>query len=152
MDKKQVTDLRSELLDSRFGAKSISTIAESKRFPLHEMRDDVAFQIINDELYLDGNARQNLATFCQTWDDENVHKLMDLSINKNWIDKEEYPQSAAIDLRCVNMVADLACACAEKWSGRWHQHHWFFRGLYARRDGDEMALAQAYGSCRQTNG
>lgn len=32
MDKKQVTDLRSELLDSRFGAKSISTIAESKRF------------------------------------------------------------------------------------------------------------------------
>ena len=89
MDKKQVTDLRSELLDSRFGAKSISTIAESKRFPLHEMRDDVAFQIINDELYLDGNARQNLATFCQTWDDENVHKLMDLSINKNWIDKEE---------------------------------------------------------------
>ena len=93
MDKKQVTDLRSELLDSRFGAKAISTIAESKRFPLHEMRDDVAFQIINDELYLDGNARQNLATFCQTWDDENVHKLMDLSINKNWIDKEEYPQS-----------------------------------------------------------
>ena len=48
MDKKQVTDLRSELLDSRFGAKSISTIAESKRFPLHEMRDDVAFQIINE--------------------------------------------------------------------------------------------------------
>ena len=76
MDKKQVTDLRSELLDSRFGAKAISTIAESKRFPLHEMRDDVAFQIINDELYLDGNARQNLATFCQTWDDENVHKLI----------------------------------------------------------------------------
>ncbi|HCP1298836.1 TPA: glutamate decarboxylase, partial [Escherichia coli] len=114
MDKKQVTDLRSELLDSRFGAKSISTIAESKRFPLHEMRDDVAFQIINDELYLDGNARQNLATFCQTWDDENVHKSMDLSINKNWIDKEEYPQSAAIDLRCVNMVADLWHAPAPK--------------------------------------
>ncbi|MFP1453201.1 pyridoxal-dependent decarboxylase [Escherichia coli] len=103
MDQKLLTDFRSELLDSRFGAKAISTIAESKRFPLHEMRDDVAFQIINDELYLDGNARQNLATFCQTWDDENVHKLMDLSINKNWIDKEEYPQSAAIDLRCVNM-------------------------------------------------
>ncbi len=65
MDQKLLTDFRSELLDSRFGAKAISTIAESKRFPLHEMRDDVAFQIINDELYLDGNARQNLATFCQ---------------------------------------------------------------------------------------
>ncbi|MGK3446144.1 pyridoxal-dependent decarboxylase, partial [Escherichia coli] len=42
------------------------------------------------------------------------HKLMDLSINKNWIDKEEYPQSAAIDLRCVNMVADLWHAPAPK--------------------------------------
>ncbi len=152
MDQKLLTDFRSELLDSRFGAKAISTIAESKRFPLHEMRDDVAFQIINDELYLDGNARQNLATFCQTWDDENVHKLMDLSINKNWIDKEEYPQSAAIDLRCVNMVADPGMRLHRKWSGRWHQHHWFFRGLYARRDGDEMALAPAYGSRRQTHG
>ena len=45
MDQKLLTDFRSELLDSRFGAKAISTIAESKRFPLHEMRDDVAFQI-----------------------------------------------------------------------------------------------------------
>jgi glutamate decarboxylase len=63
--------------------------------------------MVHDELFLDGNARQNLATFCQTWDDEYVHKLMDVSINKNWIDKEEYPQSAAISLRCVNMVADL---------------------------------------------
>lgn len=41
MDQKLLTDFRSELLDSRFGAKAISTIAESKRFPLHEMRDDV---------------------------------------------------------------------------------------------------------------
>ncbi len=152
MDQKLLTDFRSELLDSRFGAKAISTIAESKRFPLHEMRDDVAFQIINDELYLDGNARQNLATFCQTWDDENVHKLMDLSINKNWIDKEEYPQSAAIDLRCVNMVADLWHAPAPK-NGQAvgtntigsSEACMLVRGLYARRDGDEMALAQAYG-------
>ena len=82
MDQKLLTDFRSELLDSRFGAKAISTIAESKRFPLHEMRDNVAFQIINDELYLDGNARQNLATFCQTWDDENVYKLMIYPLTK----------------------------------------------------------------------
>ncbi|WP_294536341.1 glutamate decarboxylase [uncultured Rhodoblastus sp.] len=81
--------------------------AAGKRFPAQEMRPDVAYQIVHDELLLDGNARQNLATFCQTWDDANVHKLMDLSINKNWIDKEEYPQSAAISERCVNMVADL---------------------------------------------
>ena len=76
-------------------------------FPLSEMSGEAAFQLVSDELFLDGNARQNLATFCQTWDDEYVHRLMDVSMNKNWIDKEEYPQSAAIDRKCVNMVADL---------------------------------------------
>lgn len=60
MDKKQVTDLRSELLDSRFGAKSISTIAESKRFPLHEMRDDVAFRLSMTNYIL-------MATLVRTW-------------------------------------------------------------------------------------
>ena len=70
------------------------------------MRDDVAFQIINDELYLDGNARQNLATFCQTWDDENVHKLMDLSINKNWIDKEEYQMCIRDRVRSHSLLVE----------------------------------------------
>lgn len=107
MTRKSLDDYRSTLLDSRFGSQAIRNISENKEFPKEEMREDIAFQIISDELFLDGNARQNLATFCQTWDDDNVHKLMDLSINKNWIDKEEYPQSAAIDLRCVNMMADL---------------------------------------------
>ena len=85
----------------------MQTAAPDKTFPLSEMPPDAAFQVVSDELFLDGNARQNLATFCQTWDDEYVHRLMDLSMNKNWIDKEEYPQSAAIDRKCVNMVADL---------------------------------------------
>src|SRR5271170_4795510 len=93
--------------DSVFGSSEIRGVAGARTFPQEEMRQDVAYQIVHDELFLDGNARQNLATFCQTWDDENVHKLMDMSINKNWIDKEEYPQSAAISIRCVNMLADL---------------------------------------------
>ncbi len=95
------------LIDPLFGSDSLQRVAESRTFPKNEMVAASAFQVIHDELFLDGNARQNLATFCQTWDDDYVHRLMDLSINKNWIDKEEYPQSAAIDLRCVNMVADL---------------------------------------------
>lgn len=111
-DNEKGHDIHGKLLDSRFGSEAIRSAAEAHYFPLEEMREDIAFQVINDELLLDGNARQNLATFCQTWDDDYVHRLMDISINKNWIDKEEYPQSAAIDLRCVNMVADL-----------WHAPH-----------------------------
>ena len=40
---------------------------------------------------LDGNARQNLATFCQTWEEPEVLALMALSVNKNMIDRDEYP-------------------------------------------------------------
>lgn len=93
--------------DSVFGSQQMRSVAQAKQFPASEMRPDVAYQMVHDELLLDGNARQNLATFCQTWDDPYVHNLMDLSINKNWIDKEEYPQSAAISIKCVNMLADL---------------------------------------------
>ena len=107
MNKIATPDLSDPLIDSVFGSPAMQLAAETKHFPASEMRADVAYQIVNDELMLDGNARQNLATFCQTWDDENVRKLMDASIDKNWIDKEEYPQSAAISLKCVNMVADL---------------------------------------------
>ncbi len=56
---------------------------------------------------LDGNARQNLATFCQTWEEPEVLALMALSVNKNMIDRDEYPQTAEIERRCVHMMADL---------------------------------------------
>ena len=36
-----------------------------------------------------------------------VRRLMDLSIDKNMIDKDEYPQTAEIEMRCVHMLADL---------------------------------------------
>lgn len=101
------SSLAQGLVDPLFGSEALQGIAASRAFPKNETIAPAVYQIIHDELFLDGNARQNLATFCQTWDDEYVHKLMDLSINKNWIDKEEYPQSSAIDLRCVNMLADL---------------------------------------------
>jgi glutamate decarboxylase len=56
---------------------------------------------------LDGNSRQNLATFCQTWAEPEVHQLMDECIDKNMVDKDEYPQTAEIEARCVHMLSDL---------------------------------------------
>ncbi|OLQ92999.1 glutamate decarboxylase [Vibrio panuliri] len=93
--------------DPIFGSESIRNVAAATKLPQQEQSPAVIYQMIRDELYLDGNARQNLATFCQTWEEEEVHKLMDLSIDKNMIDKDEYPQSAAIEGRCVHMLADL---------------------------------------------
>ena len=77
------------------------------RIPEGEWDPRHAHELIRDELMLDGNSRQNLATFCQTWDEPEVHLLMDRAIDKNMIDKDEYPQTAEIERRCVHMLADL---------------------------------------------
>ena len=69
MNKIATPDLSDPLIDSIFGSPAIQLAADTKAFPKSEMREDVAYQIVSDELMLDGNARQNLATFCQTWDD-----------------------------------------------------------------------------------
>ena len=80
-----------------------------KKFTMPEegMEADVAYNLVNDELMLDGNARMNLATFCQTWMEPNIHKIMDECIDKNMIDKDEYPATAELENRCVHILADL---------------------------------------------
>jgi glutamate decarboxylase len=97
----------SDLLDSLYADRELLECLPTRRFPSEEMRPDEAFQAISDELLLDGNARQNLATFCQTWEEPEIHGLMDLCIDKNLIDKDEYPQTAELERRCVQMLADL---------------------------------------------
>src|SRR5689334_25355709 len=56
---------------------------------------------------LDGNARLNVATFVSTWMEPQAEKLMAECFDKNMIDKDEYPQTAEIEMRCVRMLADL---------------------------------------------
>ena len=68
---------------------------------------DVAYQLIHDELLLDGNARLNLATFVTTWMEPQARQLMADCVDKNMIDKDEYPQTAELERRCVAMLADL---------------------------------------------
>jgi glutamate decarboxylase len=68
---------------------------------------DVAYQLIHDELLLDGSARLNLATFVTTWMEPQAAQLMAESADKNMIDEDEYPQTAAIENRCIAMLAHL---------------------------------------------
>jgi glutamate decarboxylase len=75
--------------------------------PRGELLPDVAYQIVHDELMLDGNARLNLATFVTTWMEPQAQRLMDESVDKNVIDKDEYPQTAELERRCVHMLAGL---------------------------------------------
>jgi glutamate decarboxylase len=75
--------------------------------PHGEMPPEVAYQLIHDELMLDGNARLNLATFVTTWMEPEAEKLMAESFDKNMIDKDEYPQTAELEMRCVHMLSRL---------------------------------------------
>jgi glutamate decarboxylase len=77
------------------------------RLPDAGMSPSTAYQIIHDELMLDGNARLNLATFVTTWMEPEAERLMAECAPKNMIDKDEYPQTAEIERRCVNMLARL---------------------------------------------
>ncbi|WP_370945235.1 glutamate decarboxylase [Amycolatopsis sp. cg5] len=68
---------------------------------------DTALRLVRDELMLDGNARLNLATFVTTWMEPEAGRLMAECVDKNMIDKDEYPQTAELERRCVTILADL---------------------------------------------
>jgi glutamate decarboxylase len=75
--------------------------------PDGELPPALAAQVIHDELMLDGNARLNLATFVTTSMEPEARALMDACIDKNMIDKDEYPQTAELERRCVAMLGHL---------------------------------------------
>ena len=85
---------------------------EVARIPRHalpqgELDPEAAYQIVHDELMLDGNARLNLATFVSTWMEPQAERLMNETFDKNMIDKDEYPQTAELEMRCVDMISRL---------------------------------------------
>ena len=107
---------KKDVLTSRegrvFGTGFLPNPLPKYQVPQEETDPAAAYQLVHDELLLDGNSRQNVATFCQTWLDPEIRKLMDECIDKNMIDKDEYPQMAELEARCVHMIADL-----------WHAPH-----------------------------
>ncbi len=99
------------------------------QIPSHSMPPDAALQLIRDELILDGNARLNLATFVTTWMEPQAGELMTECFSKNMIDKDEYPQTAELERRCVNILA----------------HLWHAPSAAASQDGDADSAGSATG-------
>lgn len=93
--------------DDVYASTDLSVSAPTRRFPDGEIDPRHAYAIVHDELMLEGNPRLNLATFCSTWLEPEVHALMSEAIGRNIVDKDEYPQTAEIEARCVRMLADL---------------------------------------------
>ncbi|WP_024800785.1 glutamate decarboxylase [Nocardia sp. BMG51109] len=93
--------------DDLFAQPPLESGAPKTTFPESEMFPQAAYQIVHDELLIDGVSRMNLATFCTTWVDDEARRLMNESLDKNIVDKDEYPQTAELERRCVRMLADL---------------------------------------------
>jgi glutamate decarboxylase len=87
----------------------LDTAAElpTHRIPHDGMGREAAYELVLSALLLDGDARLNLATFVTTWMPPLAGRLMAETANKNMIDKDEYPQTAEIEARCVRMLAEL---------------------------------------------
>ena len=90
-----------------FARQSLTRAVAKDEFPKKEMLPRSAYEIIHDELMLDGNSRFNLATFVSTWMEPEARQLIMDTLDKNMIDKDEYPQTAELEKRCVNMLSEL---------------------------------------------
>lgn len=86
---------------------ALGTDAAHRGFPDRELPMEAAYELVHDELMLDGVSRMNLATFCTTWLEDAAKRLMLETLDKNIVDKDEYPQTAELERRCVRMLADL---------------------------------------------
>src|ERR1700722_15848160 len=93
------SQLESEVLNEK---------TDSYEFPDAEQDPQAVYQTIHNQLILDGNSQQNLATFCTTWIEPEVRQLMEESADKNMIDKDEYPETAAIELRSSQICGALS--------------------------------------------
>ncbi|KAL8936780.1 MAG: hypothetical protein Q9211_004023, partial [Gyalolechia sp. 1 TL-2023] len=103
MDEPAEDEVTASVYGSRFAAQELP----QHEMPDHEMPKDVAYRLIRDDLTLDGNPMLNLASFVTTYMEEEVEKLMAEALPKNFIDYEEYPQTAEIQNRCVSMIARM---------------------------------------------
>jgi glutamate decarboxylase len=84
-----------------------SGVVPKDRLPQGGLDAQAAYQVVHDELLLDGRARLNLATFVTTWMEPQAKVLIDECLDKNMIDKDEYPQTAELERRCVAILAGL---------------------------------------------
>ncbi|OJJ48439.1 hypothetical protein ASPZODRAFT_61761 [Penicilliopsis zonata CBS 506.65] len=90
-----------------YGSSFAAEELPAHEMPEKEMPPEIAYRMIKDELSLDGQPLLNLASFVTTYMEDEAQKLMTESLSKNFIDYEEYPQTAQIQNRCVNMIARL---------------------------------------------
>ncbi|KAL6000993.1 glutamate decarboxylase gad1 [Asimina triloba] len=86
-------------IHSTFASRYVREVLPRFKIPASSIPKEAAYQIINDELMLDGNPRLNLASFVTTWMEPECDKLIMAAINKNYVDMDEYPVTTELQAR-----------------------------------------------------
>jgi glutamate decarboxylase len=94
-------------LTPTYAARVLGSAIPKNELPGGSMLPQTAYQIIHDELRLDGYSMLNLATFVTTWMEDDACKILSETLDKNMVDRDEYPQTAQLEQRCIKMVAHL---------------------------------------------
>ena len=108
-DKKNLDEMKKSEREhtTTYGSRYFIKSVPKYEMPIEGMPAQAAYQIIHDELNLDGNPALNLASFVTTWMEPEADKLIMETIGKNYVDNDEYPQTEVIQDRVVNMLARL---------------------------------------------
>lgn len=90
-----------------FGTNRMLEPSPVERIPETPTTEEVAYQMVKDEIFSQTNPRLNLATFVTTYMDPHATQLMNEAININYIDETEYPRVAYMCAKCINIMANL---------------------------------------------
>lgn len=82
-------------------------VANKYRIPETGMPSDLAYNIVHDEMALDGSTTLNLASFVNVHTDEETMKLITQNLTKNLADNDEYPMLIEMQERCISILANL---------------------------------------------
>jgi glutamate decarboxylase len=102
-----------ELPADLYGNAFLRSDAPDHRLPQGGMPAADAMRLVGEEMVLDGIPFRNLATFVTTWMEPEAQRVIAENLHRNYIDHAEYPQTAAIEQRCIRMLADLFHAPGE---------------------------------------
>lgn len=100
-------DEKTRYLTPIFGSESSDTAMPRTKLNEKPVEPRIVYEMIKEYLSIEGNATQNFATFCQTYMEPMATRLMAETLEKNAIDKDEYPMTADLENRCVAIMQDL---------------------------------------------
>jgi glutamate decarboxylase len=96
-----------ENISPTYAGRSFSHDVPKYRLPRQGMSAQAAYQLVHDELNLDGNPALNLASFVTSWMEPQADRLAIETLPKNMIDQDEYPQTEQVHRRVVSMIGRL---------------------------------------------